>query len=43
MEKEDLEVNQAYKVLRMNVHYFENAKTSHIARYSAIHTYTQEE
>ena len=44
MEKEDLELlNQAYKVFEDEyVHYFEDAKTeSHIARYSAIHTYTQ--
>lgn len=44
MEKEDLEIlNQAYKIFEDEyVHYFEDAKTeSHIARYSAIHTYTR--
>ncbi|MFH0701058.1 MAG: HEPN domain-containing protein [Candidatus Woesearchaeota archaeon] len=43
MEKEDLELlNQAYKIFEDEyIHYFEDAKTeSHIARYSAIHTYT---
>src|SRR3989338_7682835 len=44
LEKEDLELlNQAYKILEDEyVHFFEDAKTeSHIARYSAIHTYTR--
>ncbi|HLC89111.1 MAG TPA: HEPN domain-containing protein [Candidatus Nanoarchaeia archaeon] len=44
IEKEDLELlNQAYKIFEDEyVHYFEDAKTeSHIARYSAIHTYTR--
>ena len=44
IEKEDLELlNQAYKIFEDEyVHYFEDAKTeSHIARYSAIHSYTQ--
>lgn len=44
LEKEDLEIlNQAYKIFEDEyVHYFEDAKTeSHIARYSAIHTYTR--
>ncbi|MDP3639910.1 MAG: HEPN domain-containing protein [Nanoarchaeota archaeon] len=44
LEKEDLELlNQAYKILEDEyVHYFEDAKKeSHIARYSAIHTYTR--
>ena len=44
LEKEDLEIlNQVYKIFEDEyVHYFEDAKTeSHIARYSAIHTYTQ--
>lgn len=44
MEKEDLELlNQAYKIFEDEyVHYFDDAKNeSHIARYSAIHTYTQ--
>lgn len=43
MEKEDLELlNQAYKIFEDEyVHYFEDAKTeSHIARYTAIKTYT---
>jgi len=41
--KEDLEIlNQAHKIFEEEyVHYFEDAKTeSHIARYSAIKTYT---
>ncbi len=44
IEKEDLEIlNQAYKIFEDEyVHYFEDAKTeSHIARYSAIHTYNR--
>ena len=44
MEREDLELlNKAYKIFEdQYVHYFEDAKTeSHIARYSAIHTYTR--
>ena len=44
MEREDLELlNKAYKIFEDEyVHYFEDAKTeSHIARYSAIHTYTR--
>jgi len=44
MEKEDLDIlNQAYKIFEDEyVYYFEDAKTeSHIARYSAIHTYTR--
>lgn len=44
IEKEDLEIlNQAYKIFEDEyVHYFEDAKAeSHIARYSAIHTYTK--
>lgn len=44
IEKEDLELlNQAYRIFEDEyVHYFEDAKTeSHIARYSAIHTYTR--
>jgi len=44
IEKEDLELlNQAHKIFEDEyVHYFEDAKTeSHIARYSAIHTYTR--
>ena len=44
MEKEDLELlNQSHKIFEDEyVHYFEDAKTeSHIARYSAIKTYTE--
>ncbi len=44
LEKEDLEIlNQAHKILEDEyVHYFEDAKReSHIARYSAIKTYTE--
>ena len=44
IEKEDLEVlNQAHKIFEDEyVHYFEDAKKeSHIARYSAIKTYTK--
>ena len=44
IEKEDLELlNQAYKIFEDEyVKYFEDAKTeSHIARYSAIKTYTE--
>jgi len=44
MEKEDLELlNQSYKIFEDEyVKYFEDAKTeSHIARYSAIKTYTE--
>lgn len=44
MEKEDLEIlNQSYKIFEDEyVKYFEDAKTeSHIARYSAIKTYTE--
>lgn len=44
MEKEDLELlNQAHRIFEEEyVHYFEDAKTeSHIARYSAVHTYTR--
>ena len=44
MEKEDLELlNQAYKIFEDEyVKYFEDAKTeSHIARYTAIKTYTE--
>lgn len=44
LEKEDLEIlNQAHKVFEEEyVYYFEDAKTeSHIARYSAIKTYTE--
>jgi uncharacterized protein (UPF0332 family) len=44
IEKEDLELlNRSYKIFEDEyIHYFEDAKTeSHIARYSAIHTYTQ--
>ena len=44
IEKEDLEIlNQAYKIFEEEyVHYFEDAKKeSHIARYSAIKTYTK--
>ncbi|MCK4589566.1 MAG: HEPN domain-containing protein [Nanoarchaeota archaeon] len=44
IEKEDLEIlNQAYKIFEDEyVHYFEDAKKeSHIARYSAIKTYTK--
>ncbi len=44
IEKEDLELlNQAHKIFEDEyIHYFEDAKTeSHIARYSAIQTYTQ--
>lgn len=43
LEKEDLEIlNQSHKIFEDEyVHYFEDAKTeSHIARYSAIKTYT---
>ena len=43
IEKEDLEIlNQAHKIFEDEyVHYFEDAKKeSHIARYSAIKTYT---
>jgi uncharacterized protein (UPF0332 family) len=44
VEKEDLELlNQAYKIFEDEyIHYFEDAKKeSHIARYSAIKTYTE--
>ena len=44
LEKEDLEIlNQAYKIFEEEyVYYFEDAKTeSHIARYSAIKTYSE--
>ncbi|MFA6073643.1 MAG: HEPN domain-containing protein [Candidatus Woesearchaeota archaeon] len=44
IEREDLEIlNQSYKIFEDEyVKYFEDAKTeSHIARYSAIKTYTQ--
>lgn len=44
LEKNDLELlNQAYKIFENEyVQYFEDAKKeSHIARYSAIHTYTR--
>jgi len=44
LEKEDLEIlNQAHKIFQDEyIHYFEDAKKeSHIARYSAIKTYTQ--
>lgn len=44
IEKEDLEIlNQSYKIFEDEyVHYFEDAKKeSHIARYSAIKTYTK--
>ena len=44
IEKEDLELlNQSYKIFEDEyVKYFEDAKTeSHIARYSAIKTYTE--
>ncbi|MBI2137874.1 HEPN domain-containing protein [Candidatus Woesearchaeota archaeon] len=44
MEKDDLEIlNQSYKIFEDEyVKYFEDAKTeSHIARYSAIKTYTE--
>lgn len=44
IEKEDLEIlNQAHRIFEDEyVHYFEDAKKeSHIARYSAIKTYTQ--
>ncbi|MFA4886732.1 MAG: HEPN domain-containing protein [Candidatus Nanoarchaeia archaeon] len=44
LEKEDLEIlNQAHKIFEDEyVHYFEDAKKeSHIARYSAVQTYTQ--
>lgn len=44
LEKEDLEIlNQAHKIFEEDyVHYFEDAKKeSHIARYSAIKTYTE--
>ncbi len=44
LEREDLEIlNQSHKIFEDEyVHYFEDAKTeSHIARYSAIKTYTE--
>ena len=44
LEKEDLEIlNQSHKIFEDEyVHYFEDAKKeSHIARYSAIKTYTE--
>jgi uncharacterized protein (UPF0332 family) len=44
LEKEDLEIlNQSHKIFEDDyVHYFEDAKKeSHIARYSAIKTYTE--
>ena len=44
LEREDLEIlNQSHKIFEEEyVHYFEDAKTeSHIARYSAIKTYTE--
>ncbi len=44
LEREDLEIlNQSHKIFEDEyVHYFEDAKTeSHIARYSAITTYTE--
>ncbi len=44
LEKEDLEIlNQSHKIFEDEyVHYFEDAKKeSHIARYTAIKTYTQ--
>jgi uncharacterized protein (UPF0332 family) len=44
LEKEDLEtLNQSHKIFEDEyVHYFEDAKTeSHIARYSAIKSYTE--
>ncbi|MBI2507567.1 hypothetical protein HYV89_01305 [Candidatus Woesearchaeota archaeon] len=44
LEREDLEIlNQSYKIFEDEyVHYFEDAKIeSHIARYSAIKTYTE--
>lgn len=44
IEKEDLEIlNQAYKIFEDEyIHFFEDAKKeSHIARYSAIKTYTE--
>ena len=44
MEKEDLEIlNQSYKIFEDEyIKYFEDAKKeSHIARYSAIKTYTE--
>lgn len=44
LEREDLEIlNQAYKIFEDEyIHFFEDAKTeSHIARYSAIPTYTE--
>ena len=44
LEREDLEIlNQSHKIFEDEyVHYFEDAKTeSHIARYSAVKTYTE--
>jgi uncharacterized protein (UPF0332 family) len=44
LEREDLEIlNQSHRIFEDEyVHYFEDAKTeSHIARYSAIKTYTE--
>ncbi len=44
LEREDLEIlNQSHKIFEDEyVHYFEDAKTeSHLARYSAIKTYTE--
>ena len=44
LEREDLEIlNQSHKIFEDEyVHYFDDAKTeSHIARYSAIQTYTE--
>ncbi len=44
LEKEDLEIlNQSHKIFEEEyVHYFDEAKKeSHIARYSAVHSYTQ--
>jgi len=44
LEKKDLEIlNQAYKIFEEEyVHYFDDAKKeSHIARYSAVKTYTE--
>ena len=44
MEKDDLEIlNQSHKIFEDEyIHYFEDAKKeSHIARYSAIKTYTE--
>ena len=44
LEKEDLEIlNQSHKIFEEEyIHYFEDAKAeSHIARYSAIKTYTE--